>query len=625
MLHRLLPLSISMILLTPATAQTGTLQDAAAMAKPVVGDAVIYTARQFRTMDPARPVAQAVAVRDGKFLAVGTLADAQRAASGARIDRRFEGKTVTAGFIEPHVHPVLAALTMNTSVISIEDWDAIDGFSAAVRDEPTYQARLKAALAAHTDRSAPFVTWGYHHYFHGPMSRTMLDQLAPDVPVIVWHRSAHEFFLNSAAMKTAGVDSAFVAALPDGARAQSSLEKGHFYEQGMFAVAPKLAPLMATPDKFRRGLEFSVGFYHRNGITFACEPGGMVSKPLQDAINAVLGADSTPFNHCFIADGKSFLAAYPNDPTAMIEATRGMESWGSGRAFYLSNQVKLFTDGAIFSQLMQMQDGYTDGHHGEWIMPPGDFAAAFQSYWDAGFQIHVHTNGDAGGAQLVSALEVAQARKARTDHRTTWVHFGFAEPDQVGRFAKAGGIVSSNPYYVTALAGRYSDIGIGPSRSANMAPHGDVVANGGMTLSFHSDMPMAPAKPLQLVWSGVNRFTAEGPVAGPQHRVDIDTAMQAITINAARSIRLEMRIGSITPGKDANLTILESSPWETRPEKLKDIKVWGTMLEGRVQPVGATATSRIAPETPSTPEAYARQFGGAAVAQLTHILSAHAH
>jgi predicted amidohydrolase YtcJ len=336
----------------------------------------------------------------------------------------------------------------------------------------------------------------------------------------------------------------------------------------------------------------------------------------------VLSDDKTPFNHCFIADGKSLLAAHPGDPAAMVKATRDLQSWGKGRTFYLPGQVKLFADGAIYSQLMQMKDGYTDGHHGEWIMQPADLKKAFDIYWDAGYQIHIHTNGDAGGAEIVSLLDAAQARKPRTDHRTVWVHFGFAGPQEVKRWAELGGIVSSNPYYVTALAGRYSKLGIGPERAANIAPHGDVVANGGMTLSFHSDMPMAPAKPLQLVWAGVNRFTAEGPVSGPRHRVDIDTAMKAITINAATSISLEDRVGSITPGKDANLTILESSPWTTPPEKLKDIKVWGTMLEGRMQPAMVDGSASLA--NPAAGEGEPdRQFLAAATAQLASILAHH--
>jgi predicted amidohydrolase YtcJ len=621
--RRLIPLVLPALLASAVGAQTVSLQDASAFAVPATGSTVIYTAGEIRTLDPARPLAQAVAVRDGRILAVGSLADVERAAPGARLDRSLEGKTITAGFVEQHVHPVLAGLTMNTTVLSIEDWDTLTGFSPAIRDEKTYQAKLRAALKAHPDKSKPFVSWGYHHYFHGKLDRPLLDKLAPDFPVIIWHRSAHEFFLNSFALKQLGIDEALVAGLPKSAQAQLDLGKGHFFEQGALAILGKLTPILASPEGFRRGLEFTEAYYHRNGITFACEPGGFYNKGLQDFINSVHSDDATPFNHCFMGDGKTFAANHPKDPAAMIAEARAVESWGKGRTFFLPKQVKFLTDGAIYSQLMMMKDGYTDGHHGAWIMDPPVFDYAFQNFWDAGFQIHVHNNGDAGAEELVGALERAMKRNPRKDHRTVWVHFGFSTPAQVKRWAELGGIVSSNPYYVTALAGRYSKLGIGPARSANIAPHGDVMANGGMDLSFHSDMPMAPAKPLQLVWAGVNRFTAEGPVAGPQHRVDIDTAMKAITINAARSIQLEHRIGSITPGKDANLTILEASPWSVPPEKLRDIKVWGTMLEGRLQPVTA-AIAGTGTSAPSTAPVEAANLADAAAGQLTRLF-AHSH
>jgi predicted amidohydrolase YtcJ len=571
-------------------AQTGTpqdfsLQDLAGSAFQEA-PATIYTAREFITMDPNKPRAEAVAVKDGKFVAVGTRAEVGAAVGkNARLDKTFNDKVVIAGFVEQHVHPVLAALTMNTKVISIEDWDAIDGFSPAVRDEKGYNERLKKALAGHKDKAKPFITWGYHHYFHGEMSREKLNKLAPDFPVIVWHRSAHELFLNDAALKLTGIDEALVKGLGKSAQEQLNLPKGHFYEQGAIAILPKVAPYMASAEQFRKGLEFSRAYYHRNGITLACEPGGFLSKSMQDAINAVYSDDATPFNHCFIGDGKSFYAKKPDDAASLLAETRKVESWGKGRTWYLPNQVKLFTDGAIYSQLMQMKDGYTDGHHGAWIIDPPVFGFMFQTYWDAGYQIHIHNNGDAGLDVLLGELEKAMARKPRTDHRTVLVHFGFAQPQQVKRWIELGGIVSSNPYYVTALAGRYAKLGIGPERSANMAPNGDVVKNGG-SLSFHSDMPMAPAKPMQLVWSAVNRFTAEGPVAGPQQRVPLDVALKAITIDAAYSIQQEKKVGSIEVGKDANLTVLMQSPYEVAPEKLKDVQVWGTMLEGRVQPVG---------------------------------------
>ncbi len=569
------------------SAQTSSLNDSAGRLADQPGGTTIYTAREFITMDPKQPRAEAVAVRDGKFVAVGTRAEVSAAVGkDARLDKTFYDKVVIAGFVEQHVHPVLAALTMNTKVISIEDWDAIDGFSPAVRDEKGYLGRLKKALASHKDKKAPFVTWGYHHYFHGEMSRDKLSRLAPDFPVIVWHRSAHELFLNDAALKLTGIDEAVVKSLPKSAQEQINLSKGHFFEQGAMAPAiiSKVGPYLASPEQFRKGLEFTKTYYHRNGITFACEPGAALSKPIQDLINAAYSDAATPFNHCFIGDGKSFNAVKPGDAASLLAETRKIEGWGRGRTFYLPNQAKLFSDGAIYSQLMQMKDGYTDGHHGAWITDPPAFDFMFQAYWDAGYQIHVHNNGDAGLDMVLASFERAMARNPRTDHRTVLVHFGFSQPEQVAKWVRLGGIVSSNPYYVTALAGRYAKLGIGPERSANIAAHGDVVKNGG-SLSFHSDMPMAPAKPMQLVWAAVTRATAGGPVAGPQHKVSLDVALKAVTIDAAYSIQMEKRVGSIEVGKDANLSVLMQSPYEVPPEKLRDVGVWGTMLEGRLQPV----------------------------------------
>ena len=589
-----------------ASADTVSLQDLMNSAPPLP-QATIFVAKEFITMDPKKPRAEAVAAVGGKIVAVGDRADLEKLArtQDYRINETFKDKVVTAGFIDQHVHPFLAALTMiTTSVISIEDWDTVTGFSAAVRDPETYQARLKGALASFDkSKGETFTSWGYHHYMHGELSRHSLDKLAPDFPVAIWHRSAHEFFLNSKALEKYKIDKAWFDTFSAAQKAQSNFDKGHFFEQGAIKVLERLAPAFASPEKFRAGLEYSEKYYHQNGITTAAEPGGFASKAMQDAINAVYADDATPFNHYFIPDGKTFAAKYLKDgPEVMIGETRKVLEWGQGRSRWLPQQIKFLTDGAIFSQLMMMKDGYTDGHEGAWIMDPDVFSGAFQAFWDAGYHIHVHNNGDAGMDVLVANLERAMRRNPRFDHRMTVVHFGFARPEQVDKLKALGAIVSANPYYVTALAGFYEKVGIGPERAPNMVPMGDVMRNGGMSISFHSDMPMAPAKPLQLMWSGVNRLTAEGSVAGPQHKVDVETALKAITINAAYSIRLESEIGSIEPGKLANFTVLEQSPFDVEPSKLKDIKVWGTVLEGRVQPVSAVSggakKASLAPVTP---------------------------
>jgi predicted amidohydrolase YtcJ len=287
----------------------------------------------------------------------------------------------------------------------------------------------------------------------------------------------------------------------------------------------------------------------------------------------------------FIPDGKTMAGLYVDGD--LVGETRKLLDWGAGKTSFLPQQVKLFADGAIFSQAMQMKDGYLDGHEGEWMIEPDVFARAFATYWDAGYQIHIHQNGDAGLDLVLDTLEANQARNPRDDHRTTIVHFGFSTPEQVERIARLGAIVSANPYYVTALADRYGEQGIGPERADAIARLGEVT-RAGVPISLHSDMPMAPGQPLFLMWCAVNRTTVSGRTARPDLRISAEQALRAVTLDAAHSIRLEAEIGSIEAGKKANLTVLDDNPLTVEPTTIKDITVWGTMLEGQVHPVPST-------------------------------------
>lgn len=263
---------------------------------------------------------------------------------------------------------------------------------------------------------------------------------------------------------------------------------------------------------------------------------------------------------------------------------------------YFPKKVKLFADGAIFSQAMQMKGGYTDGHKGEWMMDPEFFARTFRVYWDLGYQLHVHVNGDAGLDMVLDQLESNLKRTPRPDHRTVIIHFAVATPEQVARIKRLGAVVSGNPYYPIALADNYRSNGLDPERADSMVRMGDV-ERAGISYSFHSDMPMAPGQPLLLMWSGVNRITNDGNLRGPEQRVSRLGALKAVTLDAAYSLQLEREAGSIAPGKLANFTILGDNPVTCDPMKIKDIPVWGTVNEGRVLPVkrGETARAKLGP------------------------------
>ena len=575
------------ILLTDFGTAEATLQDIGKAIK-VLPEATIYTAKKFITMDRNNPEATAVIVIGDKVLAVGSLDELETGLKGQpyKVDHTFDGKIVTPGFIAQHVHPFLGALSMESTIISIEDWALPSGYVKKAMGNEEYISRMKEELAKldkeDPEKKKPFFTWGYHQTFHGKINRAVLDKLESKRPIFVWHRSCHEFILNSGAIGLTGITKEYLAKQSKGAQSMSNLEDGHFWEQGLFGVIGKLSPYVATPDQFKHGLKTFSAYMHQQGITAASEPGGVLSKPMTDLINGVIGTDETPFRFYFLPDGKSLAEKYIDGD--LIGETEKLLSWGKGKCSYQPKQVKLFADGAIYSQLMKLRAGYTDGHKGEWMMEPDLYARAFRKYWDAGYMIVTHVTGDGGLDMMLDNLEINMRRNPRYDHRTTAVHFGVAQKDQIEKIKRLGAIVSANPYYVTALADNYAENGMTPERVKRMVPMREV-EKAGIHFSYHSDMPMAPAQPLFLMDCGVNRLSTSGQVSAPEQRVSRMGALKAVTIEAAYSWRMEDQIGSIEAGKLANFTVLEEDPLKVDPLKIKDIKVWGTMLEGKVLPV----------------------------------------
>ena len=255
----------------------------------------------------------------------------------------------------------------------------------------------------------------------------------------------------------------------------------------------------------------------------------------------------------------------------------------SGKVSFLANQVKLFADGAIISQLMQMRGGYTDGHKGEWIATPQELRAAAKLYWDAGYQIHVHVNGDLGLDVVLDAIERCMRETPRSDHRTVLVHFASSTEGQIARLARLGCIVSANPYYVTAFADRYGQVGLGPDRAMQWS---------GWVAGTPAGLDLAPFRPADgpgpaALPCMVRREPRDrvGRVADKEQRLTVEQALRAVTLDAAYAWRMEQEMGSIAPGKVANFTVLEEDPLAVNPVKLKDIPVWGTIFEGTVFPV----------------------------------------
>ena len=554
-------------------------------AETTSGDApvTIFTAKKFITMERAAPEAAAVAVSGKRIVSSGSLAEV-KATIGDRpyvVNDAFASKVVLPGLIDQHLHPILGALTLAVEVIAVEDWVLPGGTFAAANDEADYRRRLETAEARLTDPSEWLLTWGYHALWHGKLDRNLLDEISRTRPIAVWQRSCHEFYLNTAGLRALGLTE---DAVRGHGRASEQVEwkAGHFWETGLNLMVGPMMKVLATPERVARGLEQMVSYLHASGVTAYNEPGALYTPEMWVLYEKILGAPDTPFYSTFLADGRGIPDRVGLDKA--LDATEeqiAVAPEGPGKKLmFFPKQIKLFADGAIISQLMQMKDGYLDGHEGEWMIEPDELDKRAKLYWDAGYQLHIHVNGDLGLDVVLDVLERRLAEKPRADHRTVIVHFANSTPEQVSRIKQLGAIVSANPYYTTAFADKYGEFGLGPERADAMVRANTVVREG-ISLSYHSDLPMGPCAPLYLAWCGVNRITPSGRVAAPEERVSVETALRAITIDAAYSWRKEHEIGSIAPGKIANFTVLEEDPYAIPPERLKDIMIWGTVFEGR--------------------------------------------
>ncbi len=557
----------------------------------------LFPARRVITMNPSWPEGRVVAVRDGRILEVGSLdgLTAWRAHDDVEVREDFADAVIMPGLIDPHLHPLMAAVLLPMRFITALPWD-FPWESVPARTTPeTYRAALEAA-ALEGDQNKPFFTWGYHGHWHGLMSRALLDEVFGTRPAVVWQRSFHEVYLNTAMLTHLEID---LDRLKD--RPQIDIERGHFYENGLGYAINRLNRIIMAPDWLDLGLERLKALVHFGGQTSVGDMAvGIFDAELeQRAAERVLDNAATPFRVVCVPHAQRVGRGDHSQGPERIEA---LAQAATHRLRY-PRKVKLFTDGAFFSQLAMLKaPGYTDGHEGEWLMAPEEYEAAARAYWNAGFEIHVHCTGDLGLELAIDTLAKLQWERPRFEHGYTIEHFGFSQPEQVARLKALGGRVSANVYYLHELSGAYSERGVGVERAQQMARLG-TLERSGMPFSLHSDFPMAPALPLHSAWVACTRENCDGTVVAPAERVSLDAALRAVTIDAAAMLGLEDETGSLRAGKRADFAVLDKDPYEVGAEGLRQLKVLATVFEGEVFPVPESVpeAAESAPKTKVRP------------------------
>ena len=347
----------------------------------------VFTARKIVTMVPSQPEATAVAVQDGKIVEVGSL-ETMRPWLDARpheIDNRFKDHVLMPGFIDPHLHPSMAAILLPCHFITAMEWRLPDRTSPPVVTHEGYLKRLSEIEAGIANPDEVLVTWGFHRVWHGNVDREALNGISETRPIFVWQRSFHEIVANDAAIAWLDVNRGELERHP-----QIDLETGRFFETGMLIASQAMNTVLLEPERFKYGLDLVRQAVHFGGHTTI----GDLAYPLIDderewsQLAENLEGDDIPFRMRITPRG-SMRGTSIDDVREDMERIRKFEQRGTQHLFF-GNSVKLFADGGFFAELMQMQDpGFIDGHHGEWMMEPEAFEIYARAFWMEGKQIHV--------------------------------------------------------------------------------------------------------------------------------------------------------------------------------------------------------------------------------------------
>ena len=534
----------------------------------------IFAARRIITMNPARPMATHVAVREGRILGVGPLAEL--AGWGPHtLDERFADRVLMPGLVEGHSHLMAGTLWRHAYCGC---FDATDPDGRRVAGSPSIDAMLSTlSEAAATQPDGPVVGWGFDPIYFGSRrcTRADLDRVSTTRPVGVLHASGHILNVNTVALQAAGFLRAGIdhPAFPLGA---DGLPTGEL--KGPEAMLPALDPV-GLNRSFLSGDESGIRAFGRlavrAGVTTATDLAATLLDPELDTLLRLTGEADYPVRLV------PLLRMIGISPAQAVECAVALRARSTDQLRL--GRIKVVADGSIqgFSARLRWPGYYNGAPNGLWYTAPEAMREGYERALAAGIQVHTHTNGDEATALALDCMDAALARQPRADHRFTLQHAQLADAAQFRRMRALGLSVNLFANHLYYWGDQHAAITVGPERAARMNA-GRSALDAGVPLAIHSDAPITPLAPLFTAWCAVNRVSASGQVLGEAERITVPEALHAITLGAAATLHLDGEIGSIACGKRADFCVLDDDPVSAAPEALKDLRVWGTVQGGRV-------------------------------------------
>ena len=535
--------------------------------------ATIYGARKIITMNPSRPEATHVAVREGRILGVGTLEEL-RGWGPHTLDLRFADKVLMPGLVEGHSHMMTGSLWRYTYC---GYFDVRDHEGSLWPGLKTLDAVVAALAQAARGTEGALLGWGFDPiYFNNQRCRREdLDRVSTARGVGLFHASGHILNVNTAALQGAGLLRTGIAhpAIPLG---DDGLPTGEMKgPEGMGPVMPQVG----LDRNFLSGDEFGIRAFAkiavRAGVTTATDLAASLGEAELASLLRVTAEDGYALR---IVPLLRMIGMTPAECVARALALRAQstERVRLGR-------IKAMADGSIqgFSARLRWPGYYNGAPNGLWYTAPEAIRELYTAALREGVQVHTHTNGDEATEMALDCMAAALHAAPRADHRFVLQHVQLANAAQFRRMKALGMGVNLFANHHHYWGDEHRRITVGPERAERMNACATALREG-VPLAIHSDAPITPLAPLFTAWCAVNRLTNSGHVLGSHERISVPQALCAITLGAAWSLGLDGEIGSIECGKQADFCVLGDDPGAAAPESLEDVPVWGTVQAGRV-------------------------------------------
>jgi len=505
------------------------------------------------TQDDSLPTAEAFAIKDGRFVAVGSNADVQNLAVAGTEVVDAAGATVLPGFIDAHSHPSGAGLN------ALKNVDTNLGSIARIQEA----LRARAAETPHGEWIVGYMYDDTKQEEGRPVNRLDLDAVSTEHPIVVGHRGGHTGVYNSMAFATAGV----TVDTPDPFG-------GHFYREdgeltgkvaerarGVFNVSTT-----STREERAAGVALICRHMNAHGLTSVHQAGtgSAAFTAYQDAREA---GDLT-FRVYAMARGGTF----PSLNRAGIRT-------GFGDELLKVGPVKFAADGSASERTMAMSTPYAGrpDDYGILTMTQQEVHEAVEEGHRAGWQVAIHANGDVTIDMVLNAYERVQREWPRADARHRIEHCSLVNPSLLRRIADGGFIPA--PFYTYVHYHGEKWIEYGEEKMEWMFAHKSFL-DYGIPVAPASDHSPGPYEPLMAIQSMVTRRDFSGQVWGPSQRITVDQAIKVCTVNGAYASFEELDKGTITAGKLGDFVILAEDPHDVDPDRIKEIEVLRTVVGG---------------------------------------------